>query len=224
VPVISIFSFVCFFFSFATFLRQKISASFPLINSQFRYITSKIPRSKGRIQKRKKNLDVSFVGTENVGKEVMGAEVVDTDVVGAEVVGADVVGEEDVGTEVDGAEVVGAEIVGAEVIDAEVVGATVKGAEVLDTEVVGAEVVRVQLVGAEVGRRVFAKEGDVVVGRTKSVGHILPGEFLNIRSVLFPSVSHMRQRLKDTAPQNILSIDDAVFTSHPDRSPLKEEV
>jgi len=164
-------------------------------------------------------LDVGFVGTENVGKEVMGAEVVDTDVVGAEVVGADAVGEEGVGTEVDGAEVVGAEIVGAEVV-----GATVKGAEVLDTEVVGAEVVRAQLVGAEVGRRVFAKEGDVVVGRTKSVGHILPGEFLNIRSVLFPSVSHMRQRLKDTAPQNILSIDDAVFTSHLDRSPLKEEV
>mmetsp|Transcript_40845 Transcript_40845/g.79937 ORF Transcript_40845/g.79937 Transcript_40845/m.79937 type:complete len:146 (+) Transcript_40845:149-586(+) len=118
-------------------------------------------------------------------------------------------------------EFVEALIVGKEVDSKEVVGSDVDSAEVDGTEVDGAEVD-----GAEVGGRELAKDDDIegVDVDSTEVEHILPGEPRNICSDSFPAVSHMRQRLKDTAPQNILSIDDAVFTSHLDRSPLKEEV
>ena len=71
-------------------------------------------------------------------------------------------------------------------MDAEA-GAEVVGTAVVGTAVVGTTVVGAEFVGSEVGSRVGSVVGAEVGG------HILPGEFSNMKSVSFPSVFHMRQ-------------------------------
>jgi len=75
-----------------------------------------------------------------------------------------------------------------------------------------------------VGRSVREPVGEKgrVVKSFEDSWHILPFEPVNMSSVSFPLISHIRHRLKEVASWNIKDIRLAAVKFHPDRSPLKD--